>query len=159
MKLNADQDDRVRVVTPAPLVYLASLIAGLVADLYYPIRLNFPITVTVGIGLAVIFGAAIIASLSLSTMRKVGASPDPSKPPKKLVVDGPFRFSRNPIYVSMTLGYVGIAVALNALLPLFFLIVALPIVDRFVISREEKYLERRFDEEYMRYKSRVRRWF
>jgi protein-S-isoprenylcysteine O-methyltransferase Ste14 len=112
----------------------------------------------------VILGVAIIAvglalgGFEFKAMRNAGVSPDPRKPPERLVVNGPFRFTRNPIYVSFSLMYLRISVAFNALWPISFLILALILVDRGVISREKRVLERRFGEHYRSYKSRVRRW-
>jgi protein-S-isoprenylcysteine O-methyltransferase Ste14 len=91
-------------------------------------------------------------------MKRADVSPLPWRAPGRLVVDGPFRFSRNPLYVSLTLMYLGISVAANALWPLAFLIFAVVIVDRGVILQEERFLEKRFGEEYRSYKARVRRW-
>ena len=71
---------------------------------------------------------------------------------------GPFRFSRNPQYVSVNIIYVGIAISFNALWPIAFLPVVLLIMTEGVIKREERYLERKFGAEYLSYKARVRRW-
>ncbi len=157
-KLKSNQDDRVGVIVPAPLIYLACLIVGLLIGVFHPIRLALPNLVTIGIGLVFIVAAGVIVWLSIPTMRKAGISTDPSRPPMKLVVGGPFRFSRNPIYVSLALGYTGITIGFNSLFSLLLLILALLAVNYFVISREEKYLEKKFGEEYLSYKSRVRRW-
>ncbi len=87
-----------------------------------------------------------------------GTSPNPTKPTTKIVVQGPFRFFRNPIYLSFTLIYLGITIATNALWPLLLLPVVLVIIQLRALYPEEKYLEQRFGEEYLRYKARVRRW-
>jgi protein-S-isoprenylcysteine O-methyltransferase Ste14 len=71
---------------------------------------------------------------------------------------GPFRFSRNPQYLSVNIIYTGIAISFNALWPIVFLPVVLVIMREGVIKREERYLERKFGEEYLSYKARVRRW-
>jgi protein-S-isoprenylcysteine O-methyltransferase Ste14 len=75
-----------------------------------------------------------------------------------LVVDGPFRFTRNPLYLSLTLLYSGTALLLNLLWVVLLLPIALVIMQFGVISREERYLEKKFGQEYLRYKTRVRRW-
>jgi protein-S-isoprenylcysteine O-methyltransferase Ste14 len=74
------------------------------------------------------------------------------------VTSGPYRFTRNPAYVGMALVCAGIAVAASALWVLVPVAVAVAIIDRGVIAREERSLERGFVEEYLRYKRRVRRW-
>ena len=75
-----------------------------------------------------------------------------------LVTTGPYRISRNPGYLGLALAYAGIAVLAHAVWVLAMLVPALVVVDRMVIAREERYLERRFGEQYSSYKRRTRRW-
>ena len=91
-------------------------------------------------------------------MRRAGTSERTSVPTTALVTTGPFRFSRNPLYVALTLAYLGIAVAAQSLWALALLIVVLIVMQQGVIGREERYLERPFGADYLRYKERVRRW-
>src|SRR5437660_1658286 len=84
--------------------------------------------------------------------------PDTSAPTQTVVTDGPYRLTRNPAYLGMALTYAGIAIVADApwaLLPLPFVIA---VIDRGVIAREERYLERKFGTPYTDYKRRVRRW-
>ena len=87
-----------------------------------------------------------------------GESPNPAEPTRTLVVNGPFQFTRNPLYLAMTLIYFGIALAFSSLWALVLLVGVLVIMDRSVIASEEQYLQRSFGERYMQYKARVRRW-
>ncbi len=82
----------------------------------------------------------------------------PWRPTTALVVGGPFRFTRNPMYLGTTLLYIGIAILAQALWALVLLPFVLMIVQRGVIEREERYLEGKFGADYLRYKQRVRRW-
>jgi protein-S-isoprenylcysteine O-methyltransferase Ste14 len=82
----------------------------------------------------------------------------PGKPTSSLITDGPFRYSRNPGYLGGAMVYTGIASLTNVLWVLLFLPVVLFVMQRTAIEREERYLERNFGEEYLRYKARVRRW-
>src|SRR5262245_40084104 len=75
-----------------------------------------------------------------------------------LVVDGIYRWSRNPLYLAMTLWYVGLAIAAGSAWAIMLLIPLLVVMNIGVISREERYLEREFDDAYRAYKSRARRW-
>ena len=75
-----------------------------------------------------------------------------------MVTQGPFQYTRNPAYLSMTIIYTGISSLVNALWAILLLPVALLVIQRGVIEREERYLERKFGEEYIRYKAQVRRW-
>ena len=80
------------------------------------------------------------------------------KPVSNLVQDGPFRYSRNPGYLSLAMIYAGIAILRNALWAILLLPFLLLVTQRELIEREERYLERTFGEEYLAYKRRVRRW-
>ena len=71
---------------------------------------------------------------------------------------GPYRFTRNPAYLGMALTYVGIALLSSAVWVLLPLPLVLAVIDRGVIAREERYLQRKFGEEYLSYKRTVRRW-
>ena len=82
----------------------------------------------------------------------------PYKPVSHIATEGPFRYTRNPAYLSMTMMYTGIAALANALWAIIVLPVALLVIQRGVIEREERYLERKFGGEYLSYKARVRRW-
>jgi protein-S-isoprenylcysteine O-methyltransferase Ste14 len=82
----------------------------------------------------------------------------PDKPANALVLDGPFRFTRNPLYLAMALLSTGTGLWLNTWWVLVLLFPAIAAVDRFVITREEAYLRRRFGAEYDAYTARVRRW-
>ena len=80
------------------------------------------------------------------------------KPVSRLVQRGPFRYSRNPGYLSLTMIYAGIAILWNALWAILLVPLVVYVIQREVIEREERYLERTFGEEYLAYKRRVRRW-
>ena len=94
----------------------------------------------------------------LRTFRRAGTPVDVRRPTTRVVTDGPFRFSRNPGYLSLTGMYVGLTAVTDALWPLVFLPGVLLAVQRGVIKREERYLERKFGEDYLAYKARTRRW-
>jgi protein-S-isoprenylcysteine O-methyltransferase Ste14 len=141
------------------LTYLVFLGLGLVANLYYPLPfLSSGTTVLLILGLVTVAIGLAVGAAALRAMKRAGVSPLPWRAPGKLVVDGPFRFSRNPLYISLTVMYLGIAVTANTLWPLAFLVFAMVIVDRETILKEEKFLEKKFGEEYRSYKARVRRW-
>jgi protein-S-isoprenylcysteine O-methyltransferase Ste14 len=92
------------------------------------------------------------------TMRSADTPIDPREPVSRLVTAGPFRYTRNPAYLAMTLIYAGIASLANALSSILLLPAAVLAIQRGVIEREERYLEGKFGEEYLRYKARVWRW-
>ncbi|MCX5796183.1 MAG: isoprenylcysteine carboxylmethyltransferase family protein [Elusimicrobia bacterium] len=82
----------------------------------------------------------------------------PHKPSSALITFGPYRFSRNPLYLSSALLYAGVALWFGLLWSLLLLPAALAVVRSYVIAKEESYLERRFGRSYLDYKARVRRW-
>ena len=93
---------------------------------------------------------------AVATFRRLGTTPNPAGPTTALAVGGPYRFTRNPMYLGLVFLMAGLAFLANALWPLVLLPVV--IVRRAVIDREERDLTAEFGEEYLRYKARVRRW-
>jgi protein-S-isoprenylcysteine O-methyltransferase Ste14 len=96
--------------------------------------------------------------VQMTTFQWKGTAVEPWKPTTAIVTTGPYRITRNPAYVGMALAYAGIAVMSDALWVLAPLPLVLLVIDRGVIAREERYLERKFGQEYLDYKDRVRRW-
>ena len=94
----------------------------------------------------------------LRTFRRRGISVPTYKPATTLVTDGPYRFSRNPGYISMFLIYAGIVLAADCVWLLGLLVLFVVVIHYGVVRREEHNFEHRFGEEYRRYKSAVRRW-
>ena len=90
------------------------------------------------------------------TKHEVGICP--FSPAPRLVEDGPYRFTRNPMYLSLALVYLGVTALINSLWPLLLFPPVIWIISTFVIAREEAYLERKFGATYLEYKKRVRRW-
>jgi protein-S-isoprenylcysteine O-methyltransferase Ste14 len=110
------------------------------------------------VGAGVVTCGLLFGAWALWAMWRSGVSALPGREPARLVSDGPFRFSRNPIYISLAVMYTGLSTALNTVWPLAFLIFAIVTVDRRIILQEEKFLEKKFGEEYLSYKVKVRRW-
>jgi protein-S-isoprenylcysteine O-methyltransferase Ste14 len=156
--------DNPGVVAPPPLIYASTLAAGLFAKkgLFakspYVAAPFLPRAVARSLGTALIAGGALVGSAGFLAMHRAGTSVDPYRPSTAIVTDGPYRFTRNPLYVGMTLIYAGVAAFANALPAVLLLPAALFVMQRGVIEREERYLERKFGDEYLRYKARVRRW-
>ncbi len=152
-----DNADNPGVITPAPLIYAGALAAGLLANLR--LRLSFlprRLARTLGPLLAVV--GFTVGLLGFREMRRAETNVDPYKPATAVVTEGPYRFTRNPMYVGFTLMYLGISALANALVPILLLPAVFAVMRRGVIEREERYLERKFGDEYLEYKGRVRRW-
>jgi protein-S-isoprenylcysteine O-methyltransferase Ste14 len=94
----------------------------------------------------------------VTSFRRARTSLVPVRPATALITDGPFRFTRNPLYLGLALLYLGIALWLGVLWPVVLLPALILLVQQIVILREEAYLESRFGEAYRAYRARVRRW-
>ena len=94
----------------------------------------------------------------MALFRRAGTSMVPMNPATVLVTSGPYRLTRNPMYLGMAFLYVALAFAFGVIWALALLPAVIVMVDRFVIAREEPYLERKFGQAYHDYKARVRRW-
>jgi protein-S-isoprenylcysteine O-methyltransferase Ste14 len=145
------------VKVPPPLFYVAGLAAGVALELAFPID-RPPLVITVVV--AVIGGALWLAldGAAMLLFVRAGTSMVPMNPSTALVTTGPYRFTRNPMYLGVAFLYIALAVAFGVIWALIVLPVVLAAVDRLVIPREEAYLEAKFGEPYRDYKSRVRRW-
>jgi protein-S-isoprenylcysteine O-methyltransferase Ste14 len=152
------QEDHADVRILPPLLFLGGVAVGVV--LHWIVALPF----ATGSALRVVLGLGLVAlgigamAWTLVWMHRTHQDPDPRTPSPELIVGGPFRFSRNPIYVGMTLVQAGIGVALGNLWIVLLLAPTLWILTRGVIEKEEAYLERRFGNAYAGYRARVRRW-
>jgi len=140
-----------------PVIYLAVLLVGIGLHHWRPISpLPGRWGDIVGIVL-IVLGVAIMPPVLLR-FRRAGTPFNPHKPASALITDGPYRFSRNPAYVVLTLWYLGAGLLLHNG---WILLLSPPLVlvmDRCVIRKEEQHLEAEFGEEYRRYKATVRRW-
>lgn len=160
--------DNPGVVAPPPLIYAGGLAAGLFAKSLFarkgrsanhPFPASFlPRGLSRGLGWLLILVGVGVGALGFREMRRARTNVDPREPTTAIVTGGPYRFTRNPLYLSMTLIYSGIAARANALPAVLLLPLVLFVMRRGVIEREERYLERKFGDEYLRYKARVRRW-
>lgn len=149
--------DNPGVIAPPPLTYAGALAIGLLANWMYPVPF-LPRGLSRVLGWPLIAGGLAIGYLGIREMKQAGTNVDPREPTTAIVTNGPYRFTRNPLYLSMTLIYGGITTLANALPAALLLPVVLHVMRRGVIEREERYLEGKFGDEYLDYKARVRRW-
>jgi protein-S-isoprenylcysteine O-methyltransferase Ste14 len=152
-----DQRDTAGIVAPPPLIYLAALAIGfgLAAALGFT-SVAGAVRWPVGIVL-LLAGVGLLGSV-IALFTRARTSIDPYHPTTAIVTTGSYRFTRNPAYLGMTLVYCGVAVMAGALWALVPLTGAVIVIDRGVIAREERYLERKFAGTYTSYKARTRRW-
>lgn len=148
-----------RVYFPPPLVFVIFIVLGVVLQ-----RTVIPLTVPVGrlfriTGGIVLVGVAVCLFVSaLVWFRRTGQHPRPWKPTPELIPSGPYRFSRNPMYVAMTLVVLGLGIALNDIWVSLFAPVSLLLVHFIAVLPEERYLAGKFGESYRGYVARVRRY-
>ena len=159
-KGNTDHDgqDKAGVIAPPPLLYLVPLVVGLVIHLLVPIRVLPLGWVQLAVGLPLMGAALALVLSAIWVMKRAGTSFSPDTPTTALVKRGPYRLSCNPSYVALTILYVGLALAVNALWILVLVPIALAAISLGVINREERYLERKFGQEYLPHRAKVRRW-
>ena len=144
-----------RGVLRPPLVYAAAIGLGLLAESAWPMPLAPGATLFGG---AVMLVAVALFVCAVQAMRRAGTPVPGDRPTTAIVRSGPYRFSRNPIYLAFSLLQLGIAGWVNSLWLLMTLVPAGALMSFVVIPREERYLERRFPSEYPAYRAAVRRW-
>ena len=140
-----------------PRIYLASIVGGVLLGIAAPLPF-VPATLALPIGASL---AAIAVGLLVWAVRKFSAAgtPVPAREPTTTIVrTGPYRFSRNPIYLAYSLFQLGLAIGLDNGWLLATLAGAMALIHYRVIPREEEYLERKFGPRYSEYRSSVRRW-
>ena len=144
-----------------PLVAAIGCVIGLALTFLYPVPIvsgkGTPALLTAGVAFVLMFlGLAISANV---TFRRAGTPANPYRPTTALASGGPYRFSRNPMYLGLVLFTVGLGLVLDSM---WFLLVAVAVMlalRNLVIVHEERYLEEKFGDQYRDYSKRVRRWF
>lgn len=151
------QRDIPGVIAPPPLILLGFILLGLALDFLRPLPL-LPAQAQYAIGAALIVIAGAFAFSAIALFLRAGTNVPTRRPATALVTAGPYRFSRNPIYTGMILLLLGVGVMVDSA---WILAMAVPfaLTIRYgVIAREERYLERKFGDEYRAFRGRVRRW-
>jgi len=150
--------DRPNVVIHPPIALAIAFVAGLVVDWLYPLPFVPTSVPRVWVGTVVFLVGLLLVIWAMVTFRRAGTRVETSKATTTIVANGPYRFTRNPIYIGMFLGLTGLAIAFDNLWMLVALVAFYFVIRYGVIAREEAYLERKFSAAYLDYKSRVRRW-
>ena len=145
------------VMVCPPLIFLGALGLGLFLQRLMPVHL-LPVLFSRPLGAVLCLASVTVGIWGGITMRRAGTNVRPDRPVTALVTGGPFRFSRNPLYLSLTALYLGITLLCNTLWPLVTLVPLLAVVHWRIVLREERFLEAKFGDAYRAYKTRVRRW-
>ncbi len=150
-------EDHAQVMVPPPMVFLGYLIGALILNWVVPLPTPWIYIMRIVGGLAVVAGILFVSS-AFSQMMKTHTSPDPHQSVATLVTEGPYRFTRNPIYLGFFLIYLGFTLFAGTLWGLLASPFLAWTITHMVIHAEEYYLEDKFKDRYIDYKSRVRRW-
>ncbi len=155
--------DNAGVKVAPPLIYLVTLAVALAVDLAvdgprFTAMAGLPSVARIVAGVALFLIGMFLAGAGVARFRSAGTEVRPWRASTTLVTSGVYRFTRNPMYLGMSLSYAGLCLLANSVLALVFLVPLVIIVTYAVIKREEHYLEVTFGAEYRAYKRRVRRW-
>ena len=154
----ADTTDTAHVIIRPPLAWALAVLSGLALNWLVPLPF-LPADLPVGWLGALVFGLALaLFAWAIVTMTRAGSNVPTNRPTTTIVESGPYRFTRNPIYLGMFLGLIGLAIAFDTLWLLIMLVPFALVIRYGVVAREEAYLERKFGDVYRAYRSRVRRW-
>ncbi len=152
-------EDRVGpgVFVPPPLQFGIALTAGVILDGNVPgwQDLADPLPIA---GILTALAGLVLIAICLGLFRRFGTRPEPWQPDQALIATGVYKLSRNPMYLGMALLCLGIAILFESLAGIILVGVALLVIERYVIAREEAYLARRFGADYDAYRAKVRRW-
>ena len=146
------------VIAPPPLIYLAALLIGFGLEYGWPSP-SLASGVGYPVGAVLILSGLAVAFSAILGFRRAGTNVEPWQPSTALVASGPYRYTRNPMYVGLTLIYLGVTAVFGGLWMAAMLLPALVIMRYGVIAREELYMEAKFGDAYRDYKASVRRWF
>ena len=153
----SSQDSSPGVHVPPPVVYAAGLALGLWMSAWMPSRW-LPAAVCRAVGRILMAGSLVPAFSAFFCFFRARTTVRPDRAASSLVTSGPYRLTRNPMYVSLTLLYAGVATLYQSVWAWLFLPVVVIYIDRRIIRSEERFLERRFGADYARYCAKVRRW-
>ena len=153
-----DTADTAQVIIRPPLAWGLAVIAGLALNWLVPLPF-LPADLPAGwLGAMVFVLAVALFAWAIVTITRAGSKVPTNRPTTTIVEAGPYRFTRNPVYLGMFLGLIGLAIAFDNLWLLIMLVPFALVIRYAVVAREEAYLERKFSDIYHGYRSRVRRW-
>jgi protein-S-isoprenylcysteine O-methyltransferase Ste14 len=145
---------------PVPWVFMLGYLVGLGIQVLVPFEVGSTHRVLVqSAGFVLLAIGLVLAASALGLFRKANTTTVPFERPSNLVTSGPYRFTRNPMYVALSLVYLGVEGTRVEIWPLVVLPLILAYVNYRVIPVEERHLAEIFGESYAQYRSRVRRWF
>ncbi|MFZ1747269.1 MAG: isoprenylcysteine carboxylmethyltransferase family protein [Nitrospirales bacterium] len=156
--MNPEPDKKgAAVKVPPPLIVLSVLLLAYALNYLVPFRIAHS-SVLVFAGFTLVGISLLTIVFTAWSFRRVNTHIEPWKPTTTIITTGCFAVSRNPIYLALCVACLGIGMVLHSWWVVFSVIPAAMLLYHFVIAREEAYLEKKFGEAYVQYKTRVRRW-
>jgi len=153
-----EERDGADVRIPPPALYLVAVVLGVVLHWLWALGFARGSSLRIALGVAVICGGIAILGSAFSVFHRIGQHPDPRKPTPTIARDGPYRFTRNPMYLGGSLIQMGLGVALGNAWIVLLLVPTVALIHYRAILPEERYLEEKFGDEYTSFKVSVRRW-
>jgi protein-S-isoprenylcysteine O-methyltransferase Ste14 len=152
-----DRPDNPGVIAFPPLIWLVNAVISVLVHLFVQIPImRYGICLVCGIVFIIL--TPTLALSAFRTMKSAGTNVHPSEPALTIVRGGPFRFTRNPLYLALCLLQIALGFFLNDWITLLFVVPLTVIFHYGVVLREERYLTAKFGESYLQYKREVRRW-
>jgi protein-S-isoprenylcysteine O-methyltransferase Ste14 len=149
--------DHAHVMVPPPLIFAGYLLGALVFNWAVPFSTPWHGILMAAGGALVVTGFGL-AGYTILRMRRAGTSPDPHRTTTALITSGPYRFTRNPIYLGLFLIYLGFTFVAGTLWGVVMSPSLIWTMTHSVIHAEETYLAQKFPEDYPNYMKQVRRW-
>ena len=146
-----------QVLVFPPILFVGTLTLSLLLHWWKPIAM-LPALLARILGLSLPIFSLLLVRAAEKCMKGAGTNIRPDQPSLSVVTGGPFRFTRNPMYLGSIGLYLALAFLLNTVWPLLLLPIMLAVLHWGVVRREERYLEARFGDPYRQYRARVRRW-
>ncbi|MFI5391120.1 MAG: methyltransferase family protein [Bacteriovoracales bacterium] len=154
MNINPDSP---KIIFPPPLIFLIFVLIGYFINGYYPLPL-FQNPIKLILTLIFFFTGLFLGAYSFWLFKKNKTDPLPWMPTTKIIITGPYKYSRNPMYLSIVLIGFSISIFLSNGWIFLMMFPFLTVIDLYVVKREEKYLIKKFGQEYLDYQKKVRRW-
>jgi protein-S-isoprenylcysteine O-methyltransferase Ste14 len=155
--MSEPSSDTPHVLVFPPVLFVGTLAIGLLLHWLKPIAI-LPAPPARILGLALLISSMLLVRAAEKAMKSAGTNVRPDQPSLAVVTGGPFRFSRNPMYLGSIGLYLAVAFLLNTVWPLLMLPIMGAVLHWGVVRREERYLEAKFATPYREYRNRVRRW-
>lgn len=141
-----------------PLLFLGCLLLGWGLGFLHPLGLGLPRAPRLWLAVGLFAAALSLAAWGLLTFKRQGTTPDPNGVASALLTTGPYRFTRNPLYLGLSATLAALSLFLDSAWVLLLVPALILLLDRLVIAREEARLQVQFGEAYQAYRGRVRRW-